>query len=149
YQKGTVLDPSHQTVRTDDAIEFLHGFRSRLPQERNETVSVLRVHALLQPIVILIEGCGATAPDFLEGGADVKDLVCAKIKHPKDLIDVFRQLPKALFALQISDVDIRADITGENAVRREARNAATQHPSILSVCPTQPALYAKFPACVK
>src|SRR5260370_22018807 len=45
------------------------------------------------------KGRGTTAPHFLEARADVKDLVCAQVEHPKDLIDVFRQLPKAIFAL--------------------------------------------------
>src|SRR5262245_38027259 len=85
YQKRTVVDPSHRTVRTDDSIKFLDRFRSRLLEERDEAVPILGLHGLLQPIAILKQVRGTAAPNFLKGRADVKDLVSAKIKHPKDL----------------------------------------------------------------
>src|SRR5258706_10518435 len=133
----------------DDSIEFLDRFRSHRFEECGEAVPVLGVHAPNQPIAILIQGSGTAAPYFLESRADVKDLICAQVEHPKDLIDVFRQLPKTLFALQIGDVYIGANIAGKNAAGREAWNSATQHQPILSVHPAQPALDVKFPARVK
>src|SRR6185369_5116051 len=149
YQKRAIVDPSHRSVRTDNPIEFLDRFRSLLFVEYSKAVPVLRVHTPHQPIAIFVQGCGTAAPHFLEGWADVKELVCAQVEHPKDLIDVFRQLPKALFALQIGDVYIGANKAVKIAAGREVRNTATQHPPVLSVRPAQPALDAKVAAGVE
>ena len=147
YQKRAVVDPSRRTVRTDDSIEFLDRFRPLLLEECSEALGPPRARSQSANRDFGTGACGTAAPYFLTG--DVKDLVCAQVEHPKDLIDVFRQLPKALFALQIGDVYIGANIAGKNAAGREARNSATQHPPRLSVRPAQPTLDAKVPARVK
>src|SRR5579862_1051141 len=99
HRKTAVVDPSHRTIRTDDAIEFLDRFRSLLLGERKEVLPVLRVHSFHQPVTVSKQSCGTAPPHFLEGRADIKDLFSVQIEHPKDLIDVLCQLPEPLFAL--------------------------------------------------
>src|SRR5258708_2157458 len=99
HKKGTVVNPSRRTVRTDDPVKHLGWFRAYLLEERNEAVPIVRVHALLEAIAILIHGCGTAAPQLLEGRAHVEDSVCAEIEHPKDLIDILSELLKPLFSL--------------------------------------------------
>src|SRR5215471_20082766 len=107
------------------------------------------MHVLQQPTGVLIEGGGTAAPYLLKCGTDVKHLPGAEIEHPKDLIDVFRQLPESFFTLQIGDIDVRPDIASKDASRTEMRHAAAQNRPVFPVRPSQPALQLHVPACVE
>src|SRR5262249_29765716 len=80
---------------------------------------------------------------------DVQYLLRVKIEHPKNLIDVFRQLPETLLTLEIGDVDIGADKTRENSSGRKARNSAAENQPVLSIGSAQPVLDLKVSACIE
>ena len=107
------------------------------------------MHTLEQTVRVLIQGRGTRAPYLFKRRADVKQPLCAEVEHPKDLIDIFRELPEPFFALQIRDVNVGAYITSEYTSGREARDPTAQDQPVLSIPTAQPALQLEVPAGVE
>src|SRR5215831_14640197 len=107
------------------------------------------MHGLQQPCPVLVVERDAATPYLRESRTGIDDIVCAEIKHPEDLIDILGELPRSLFALEICNVDIGADIAGKLAAGSIARNAAAQNPPVFSVPTAQAALQVEGPTGVK
>ena len=105
--EGAVADPAHRAVGPHDAIDLVVVAAPRPRVAACSTRSrssgcTDSIHSRRR----LVEAAAGSAPDRLEGRADIEHLALPRAGHPEDLLDGLGELAEALFAL--AEVGLRA-----------------------------------------
>ena len=95
---GTHPNPAHGAAGAHDAkfvVERIGPLLSGLDQ----AFPILRMDDLHELAGIVIQNIARLTEDDLEGGIDIGHPIGGEFVDPEDILDIVRELPKALFAL--------------------------------------------------